>query len=56
MNWLVFGAIATTFVIVFALAFRSLRRWPQTPPSDAETREAEAQLWATKNVGGGGQH
>jgi hypothetical protein len=48
MNWFVFGVVAITFITIFALAFRSLRRWPQTPPSDEVTRQAEARLWSTR--------
>jgi hypothetical protein len=50
MDWLWFGGVVAVLVAVFGAVFRSLNRWPQSPPRDEVTKQAEARLWSTRSM------
>lgn len=44
------AGIVVVAVIGSLLYLRSIRRWKDTEPTSAEAKQAEARLWATKNI------
>jgi hypothetical protein len=50
VEWWVLAGIVAAALIGWLLYLRSIRRWKDTEPTSAEAKQAEARLWATKNV------
>ena len=50
VGWIVLGVIVIAAVVGFALLMRSLKRWTPIEGSDPESRQAQARLWATRNM------
>jgi len=44
------AGIVVVAVIGWLLYLRSIRRWKDTEPTSVGAKQAEARLWATKNM------
>jgi hypothetical protein len=50
IGWIVFFVLVLAAVAGMAFYLWSLKRWQLPPPTTSEAKQAEAQLWATKNM------
>lgn len=48
-SWVLVGIIAA-LAIGWLLYLRSIRRWKDTEPTSAETKQAQARLWSTRSM------
>ncbi|HEX5626753.1 MAG TPA: hypothetical protein VFY08_01910 [Actinomycetota bacterium] len=48
-SWVLVGSIAA-LAIGWLLYLRSIRRWKDTEPTSAETKQAQARLWSTRSM------
>lgn len=48
-SWVLIGIIAA-LAIGWVLYLRSIRRWKDTEPTNAEAKQAQARLWSTRSM------
>jgi hypothetical protein len=50
VSWIVFAGVIVFLVVGAFFWIRSEKRWQPPPPTTPEAKQAEAELWSTRNL------